>query len=198
MKCVLVSVVVAFSAITLGGCTPVGIMIGGAAAAGAVVAEERSVEDAIEDTGIKLDIAHKLFLDSETLFVDVSTIVFEGRVLMMGAVNSEEDRQRAIEIAWSNSAVKAVLNELKIRNEEKSASKTTDNWIATKLKTRLIQDLSIKHINYSVDATNRVVYLKGIAQNQAELERVKLHARDISGVNGIISHVILKTDPMRN
>ncbi len=198
MKCVLVCVVVAFSAITLGGCTPVGIMIGGAAAAGAVVAEERSVEDAIEDTGIKLDIAHKLFQDSETLFVDVSTIVFEGRVLMMGEVKSGEDRQRAIEIAWSNSAVKAVLNELKIRNEEKPASKTTDNWIATKLKTRLIQDLSIKHINYSVDATNRVVYLMGIAQNQAELERVKLHARDISGVNGIISHVILKTDPMRN
>jgi osmotically-inducible protein OsmY len=198
MKWVLVSVVVAFSAISLGGCTPVGIIIGGAAAAGAVVAEERSVEDAIEDTGIKLDIAHKLLQDNETLFVDVSTIVFEGRVLMMGEVKSEEDRQRAIEIAWSNSAVKAVLNELKIRNDEKPASKTTDNWIATKLKTRLIQDLSIKHINYSVDTTNRVIYLMGIAQNQAELERVKLHARDISGVDGIISHVILKTNPMRN
>lgn len=117
---------------------------------------------------------------------------------MMGEVAREEDRQKALEIAWSNPEVKAVLNEIKIRDENKPASKTSDAWITAKLKTRLVQDLSIKHINYSVDTVNRVIYLMGIAQNQAELNRVKLHARDISGVDGVISHVILKTDPRRN
>ncbi|WP_025897603.1 BON domain-containing protein [Sneathiella glossodoripedis] len=198
MKWVLVLFVGAISAFSLGGCTPVGIAVGGAAAAGVVVAEERSVEDAFKDTGIKLDIANKLFQESETLFVDISTIVFEARVLMMGEVAREEDRQKALEIAWSNPEVKAVLNEIKIRDENKPASKTSDAWITAKLKTRLVQDLSIKHINYSVDTVNRVIYLMGIAQNQAELNRVKLHARDISGVDGVISHVILKTDPRRN
>ena len=138
-----------------------------------------------------------LLQESEPLFVDISTIVIEGRVLVMGEVASEADRQRAIEIVWSNSSVKAVLNEIHIRDEANPASKTQDGWISAKLKTRLVQDLSIKHINYSVDTVNRVVYLMGIAQNKAELHRVKLHARDISGVERIISHVILKTDQIR-
>lgn len=197
MKWALVIVFGGLSALLLGGCTPVGIVIGGAAAAGVVIAEERSVEDAVEDAGIKLDIANKLLQASEPLFVDISTIIIEGRVLVMGEVSSEADKQRVMEIIWSNASVKAVLNEIYIRDEANTASKTEDGWISAKLKTRLVQDLSIKHINYSVDTVNRVVYLMGIAQNKGELHRVKLHARDISGVQRIISHVILKTDKIR-
>ncbi|MEP4189452.1 MAG: BON domain-containing protein, partial [Sneathiella sp.] len=94
--------------------------------------------------------------------------------------------------------VKTVLNELQVSNKETLSSTAGDSWITTKLKTRLLQDLDVKHVNYAIDTVNRVVYLFGIAQDQAELERVYLHARDISGVRKIINHVVLKESRTTN
>lgn len=197
MNWVIIVVIGAISAGLLSGCTPVGIAIGGAAAAGVVIAEERSVGDAIDDAGIKLDIVDKLFKESESLFIDVSTTIIEGRVLVTGHVATDAVRQKVIEIIWSNRKVKAVLNELQIPDNSSFSSSTEDTWITTKLKTRLLQDVSIRQINYSVDTVNRIVYLMGIAQDQSELDRVYLQARDISGVRKIISHVVMKDDPKR-
>lgn len=181
-----------------GGCTPVGLAVGGAATAGVVVAEERSVGDAVEDAGIKLKILDVLLQKDEGLFSDVSTSVIEGRVLVTGEVEKPEDRVAAADLIWSVKGVKTVLNELQVSNKETLSSTAGDSWITTKLKTRLLQDLDIKHVNYAIDTVNRVVYLFGIAQDQTELERVYLHARDISGVRKIINHVVLKESRTTN
>ncbi|MEP4189814.1 MAG: transporter, partial [Sneathiella sp.] len=85
----------------VGGCTPVGLAVGGAATAGVVVAEERSVGDAVEDAGIKLKILDALLQNDEGLFSDVSTSVIEGRVLVTGEVEKPEDRVTAADLIWS-------------------------------------------------------------------------------------------------
>ncbi|MFT6559486.1 BON domain-containing protein [Sneathiella sp.] len=178
--------------VQLSGCTPLGVVVGGAAAAGLVAVEERSVEDAVKDAGIKVSIIDALFQESESLFVDVSTTVIEGRVLVTGEVPTEEDRITATRLIWQVKGVQQVLNELQVSNKETVSSTAGDSWITTKLKGRLIQDLDVKHVNYAIDTVNRVVYLFGIAQDQKELDRVYLHARDISGVRKIINHVVMK------
>jgi osmotically-inducible protein OsmY len=61
----------------------------------------------------------------------------------------------------------------------------------------LLFDSYIKNINYTVDVENAVIYLMGIAQDQAELDRVIAYARDISGVKKVVNNVVLKTDPSR-
>jgi osmotically-inducible protein OsmY len=43
-----------------------------------------------------------------------------------------------------------------------------------------------------------VVYLMGIAQNRAELQRVTNHARNLSYVRKVESFVRLKDDPRRH
>ncbi len=180
--------------IVLSGCTPVGVVVGGVAAAGVTIAEERSVESALDDASIKVKILNAFIQESESLFVDVSTIVVEGRVLVTGEVPSDKDRETASALIWPITGVKEVLNELQVSNEGSFNSSAGDTWISTKLKARLLQDLDIKHVNYSIDTVNNVVYLMGIAQNQGELERVYLQARDVSGVRKIVSHVVLKDD----
>ncbi|MBL4666428.1 MAG: BON domain-containing protein [Sneathiella sp.] len=192
MKLFLVLSMAAMAAVSLSGCTPVGLVVGGAAAAGVVVAEERSISDAVEDAGIKINIMNGLFKKSETLFVDVSTIVIEGRVLVTGVVRDVDHRDAVAAIIWKTDGVEEVLNELQISNQSNIPSSAEDSWVSAKLKARLLQDISIKHVNYSMDTVNRVVYLMGIAQNPAELERVYLHARDVDGVRKIISHVVMK------
>lgn len=178
----------------LSGCTPVGMAVGGAAAAGVVIAEERSVEDAVADAGTKLEIVNKLLQESETLFIAVSTSVIEGRVLVTGEVESDAVREKVSELIWTIKSVKAVINELQISSKSDLGSTAEDTWITTKLKARLLQDISIKHVNYQIDTVNRVVYLFGISQNADELERVDRHSRDVAGVRKVVRHVVDKKD----
>ena len=119
-------------------------------------------------------------------------------MLVTGEVPSEESRITATRLIWSVKGVKAVLNELQVSDRETLSSSAGDSWISAKLRARILQDLDIKHVNYSIDTVNRVVYLFGIAQDQAELDRVYLHSRDISGVRKIISHVVMKDSRQTN
>ncbi len=50
-------------------------------------------------------------------------------------------------------------------------------------------------MNYSIETVNGVVYLIGVAQSQEELDRVINHARQISYVRRIVSHVRIKGAP---
>ena len=51
----------------------------------------------------------------------------------------------------------------------------------------------VKEVHNEI-TVNATVYLMGIAQNEAELNRVKAHAKDISGVRSIVSYVKMKSD----
>ena len=53
------------------------------------------------------------------------------------------------------------------------------------------------NINYTIETVNRIVYLMGIAQDQAEIDRVTTHARQVRYVRRVVSHVQLKNDPHR-
>ena len=119
--------------------------------------------------------------------------------MLTGVVTTDQARADAVRLAWQASGVHEVLNEIQVRSaEEPGLDQTNDLWIQEKLKTRLLTDSEVKNVNYMVDVTDSVVYLLGIAQSEAEMARVIAHARDISGVKRVISHVILKTDPKRN
>lgn len=192
MKFIALLGVVALSSLQLTSCTPVGLVIGGVATAGVTIAEERSLDDTVTDAGIKLKILAALLEKDETLFADISTIVVEGRVLVTGEVPTDDDRSSVTSMVWSISGVKEVLNEVQVSDKNTLTSSTQDSWISAKVRARLVQDLDVKHVNYSIDTVNRIVYVMGIAQDQAELNRVTLHARDISGVRKIINHAVLK------
>ena len=54
-------------------------------------------------------------------------------------------------------------------------------------------DENIMAINYSIETVNSIIYLIGIAADQAELDRVIAIARDIERVRRVISHVRIKS-----
>ena len=67
-----------------------------------------------------------------------------------------------------------------------------DTWITTKLTSKITVDENIFSINYSIETVGGVIYLIGIAQDQAELDRVINHARSIESVQRVVSHVRVK------
>jgi len=88
--------------------------------------------------------------------------------------------------------VREVINEIEVDDKSSLTDSARDEWIATKLKGRLLADREINSINYSIETVNRSIYLMGIARNQAELDRVIRHAKDISYVRRVVSYVRVK------
>jgi osmotically-inducible protein OsmY len=173
-------------------CTPVGLAVGAGATAGVAVAQERSVEDAIDDLAIKARLNRKLIEADPDLFADVSTDVVEGRVLLTGDVKTADDRVEAVRLAWQVEGVKEVINELQVTDRGGVANYLQDAWISTRLRSAIMFDGKIAAINYNVETVNGVVYLIGIALSQEELDRVIAHARTIPHVEKVVSHVRVK------
>ncbi len=128
----------------------------------------------------------------DKLFTDIGIEVYEGRALLTGRVPNEEMRADAVRITWAVSDVKDVINEVVI-SENPLSDMANDGWITTQLKTKMTLDDKVLAINYSIETVGAVIYLIGIAQDDAELKQVINHARSIKYVRRVVSHVRVKT-----
>lgn len=184
------------SVIALNGCVP--LVIGGATETAVVVAQERSVGNAVDDAGIFLQIKN-LFAkqDYKDLLANVEVKVVEGRVLLTGNVDKPDSQIEAVKLAWQVNGVKEVINEIQINDKSGFWNYAKDVWISTQVRTRLLFGKDIHNINYSVITVNQVVYLMGVAQNQEELNRATNVASTTSYVQRVVSYVRLKDDPRR-
>lgn len=179
-------------------CDPItATVVGSGAAVGVGAAEERGLEGAIDDTKIRAEISNLWFQQNFDMFRDVTLSVSEGRVMLTGSVAKPETRIDAVRLAWQAAGVRQVIDEIQVTDQSGFLDYSRDVLIANNLRTRLMFDEHVKNVNYTVDVVNGVVYVMGIAQNQDELDRVIAHARDISNVKRVVSHVLLKDDPKR-
>ena len=181
--------------LSLSGCTE--LIVGTAAKTGIAIAEERSLGDAVDDLTIRAELNHLFFQEDIDLYQDVSFGVVEGRVLLKGSVPTSETRIQALRLAWQAAGVREVINELQVTDEGGILDYARDTWISAQLKGRMLVDGEVLSINYSIETVNGTVYLIGIAQDEAELDRVIEHARGIEDVKRVVSHVVLKEDRHR-
>ncbi|MEQ8667240.1 MAG: BON domain-containing protein [Rhodospirillales bacterium] len=176
----------------LGGCA--GAAIGAGATVGLAAFQERGLEGVARDTALSAQIISKYVEHDTTLATQVGVEVWEARALLTGLVKTEDERAEAVRLAWAVAGIKDVINEIGIKSAEGIEDFAYDTWITTQLESRLTFDQDVWAINFNVETVNGVVYLIGIAQSQAELDRVIAHARDIKRVRRVISHVRIK-DP---
>lgn len=166
-----------------------GVAAGGAATAGVLGAQERSFAQAASDAKIRTQINSAWLQADERMYRLVSLQVWNGRVLVSGVVANEDMRVTAIQKAWTAAGVKEVINEVRVGETGGAGSFSGDAWITAKLNSKLTFDREVNSVNFSVDTVHDVVYLIGTAQDRKELERVIDHARNVSGVERVVSHV---------
>jgi osmotically-inducible protein OsmY len=179
----------------LSGC--VLVAAGGAVAGVSAARQERSFGNALDDVAIRTKLNGRLAQESTGLFLRVSTTVVEGRVLLAGRVATPEARLDATRIAWSVEGVRRVDNDLEVADTGGWLDGPADFIMRAKLATTLLADKDIKDINYSTDVVHGVVYLMGVAQSQAEVDKVVAHAEKLNGVKRVENYVVLKDDPIR-
>lgn len=170
----------------------------GAAVAGVSAArQERTIGNAIDDARIKTTLDSRLGRESAGLTLAISTTVVEGRVLLAGQVDSPEKRLMATRIAWTVEGVRKVDNDIEVNEYFGWLDRPSDLIMRTTLAATLLADKQIKDVNYTTDVVHGVIYLMGVGQDQAEVDRVVAHAEKVNGVKRVENYVVLKDDPIR-
>jgi osmotically-inducible protein OsmY len=177
--------------LTLGACAPV--VVGTGVAVGIAASQERGLKGAASDTKIRLQIDRLWLEESTSLYTKIGLQVQEGRVLLSGQVPGPEARVTAVRLAWQAEDVIEVINEIEIGDKSSLLDAARDEWIAAQLRARMVGDAAIASINYSIETVNGSVYLIGIAQSQAEVDRVVAYAKNIAYVRRVLNYMRIKT-----
>ena len=190
------SIVILSAAALLSGCA--GMVVGAGSTAGVAGAQERGFSGTLDDTKIRADINSAWINKDADMFRKVDLSIYEGRVMLTGIVVKEVQRDDAVRLTWQAAGVREVINEIQVNaSGQDFTDYTHDTWIQQKLQTLLLFDKDVKNVNYVIDVVGGVIYILGLAQDQAELDRVIAQASDISGVKRVINHVLLKSDTKR-
>lgn len=190
------SVMAAVCTALLSGCIP--LLIGAGTETAVVVAQERSVGNAVDDASIFVKIKNLYAKQQDKdMLKNVEVKVVEGRVLLTGNVDKPDSQIEAVRLAWQVDGVKEVINEIQSNDNAGIMNYTRDAWISNQIRVRLLATKNVRSLNYSVLTVNQVVYLMGIAQNQEELDAATHVASTTNYVQRVVSYVRLKDDPKR-
>ena len=180
------------SSLNIFSCSPTGILASGGAT-GMVIAEgDRSLGSVVDDATIKLNIAAKFISSSDNLFVDVSTSVLEGRVLLTGLVDNQEIRIEAVRKVWEVEGVQEVVNEIQIGNRSSLKEYAKDVWITAQVRGLAAKTVGLRSVAYNFETIQGTVYIVGITSRPKQLEKIIEVAKTVKGVVEIVNYVIVK------
>jgi osmotically-inducible protein OsmY len=173
----------------LGGCAVA--VVGGLAAAGGVgyeAAQERGVNGTYDDVKIKADLTSQL----GTQYGDVTSTVYDGRVLLAGTTQTPQQKAQAEQIASAIPGVRGVYNEIFVGAPQTPWETVQDGGITTRVRSDLVFDADVRSGNYEIETDRGSVYLMGSARSQAELDRATQLARYVPGVQRVVSYVEIR------
>ena len=170
-------------------CGCVSVTDGLGAEAAYTVSEERTIDEVVTDNKIMLALNKMLLDEGFELFKDVSTVVYRGRVLLIGSVETPEAKTVAGEIGRRPEGVQEVINEIQVTDEGDFSGFVNDIVIEKNIQTNYFFDDRIDSANVRVRSVNGVVYLIGLAESAAELEHALTLARETTDVRLVVNFV---------
>lgn len=172
----------ALLSLSLAGCTTI-------TTAGVTKGDERNLARSVNDVSAERVIKARMKRAHGFNLKGINVDVREGIVLLAGNAPRQEDRIEAERIAWSAPRVDKVGNEVLIKDKQGLVRNAKDRLLTTSVKTRLTADKYVKGRNLNVETHDGIVYLLGVARNQAELERAAQIASQTKGTREVVSYV---------
>lgn len=125
-----------------------------------------------------------------------------GVITLKGDVRTEEDKARAAQLAQSAASGMIVKNELGVRPEGQAGDlaqkvdENTDDAIKSHMKAAIAaHNWDNQHVN--VDVKNGVMTLQGDVDTPAQREQMQKIAKDIPGVQQVVSELEVKQSATR-
>ncbi|SHH46411.1 BON domain-containing protein [Massilia sp. CF038] len=167
---------------SLSGC--VGLVVGGAVAAGAAATDRRTLGAQADDKSIsiKADLRVPKIAGPDA---HVNANSFNRMVLLTGEVKDEETKARVAREVKAIDGVLSVANELEVAGPASYTSRSNDALITTKVKASLVDMKTISATSFKVVTERGVVYLMGRV-TEREGQVASDVARGVSGVAKVV------------
>lgn len=137
------------------------------------------IDDGSIETAIKVNLNAA---DERLKRAHINVVSFNGTVLMVGQVPSQEMKNLATRVARSSSSrVKEVYNELEVAGTTTFLSRSNDAWLSAKIKTLMLADSEVSGLRTKVVTENGVVYLMGLLTQEEANKTVNL----VSNTKGV-------------
>ena len=173
-------------------CSPSGILATSGGTAMVVAEGDRSLGTVVDDATIKVNISAKFLDAGNNLFININTTVLEGRVLLTGLVNNQEERIEAVRLVWEVEGITEIINEIEIGNRESIKDYANDLWINTQAKGLAAKTIGLRSVGYNFETIKGKIYVAGITSRPNQLEELVNALKTIKGVKEIINYVIIK------
>lgn len=146
-----------------------------------------------KDATISGTVKTKLAADTHVQGIDVQTN--GGVVTLTGNVDSQEMKDRALQIARDTKGVREVKDMISVRSASASGDapspdrtvgeRIDDAGITARVKGRLLEDPAVRGLKIDVDTREGVVYLTGAIPGAPEREKAVQIARSTEGVRDV-------------
>lgn len=184
------SLVLLVAGTTLAGCAP--LLVGGAVVGGGLVATDRRTTGIqLEDEGIEFRATARVRELATLGRVKISS--YNRTVLITGEVPGAAEKQAVEQAVAKVENVRAVLNELGIGPNSPLGSRTTDTFIAGKVKATLVDAKDVQANAYQVVVERGIVYLMGRVTAR-EADRGTELARSVKGVEKVVRAFEMMTE----
>ncbi|ADI30799.1 BON domain-containing protein [Methylotenera versatilis] len=163
-------------------CVPV--VVGGAAATGAMAADRRTSGIYVEDENIELKAVKKMETNlGEDAHVNVTS--YNRNVLLTGEVPVAESKSKAENLVKEITNTRSITNEITVGPKSTIGSRSNDSYITSKIKTKFVTENKFPANYVKVVTENGVVYLLGIVTNKEADDAVEI-ARNTDGVTKVV------------
>ncbi len=155
------------------------------------------------DTWIELKVKTALLFHRNVSVTKTHVNVTDGIVSLSGKACSMAQKELTTEYAKDVEGVKGVKNQMTVaknpaKPDETTGEKIDDASITAQVKASLLSHRSTSALKTSVETTDGVVTLSGIAKNAAEKSLVTKLATDINGVSSVVNNMTIGTTLSKN
>jgi osmotically-inducible protein OsmY len=178
-------------ALSLSGCLAP-VVLGGSSTAAVMGSRDKGIKGAFSDTSLSTKIKMKLYEFNPDMHAKITVNVQNGEVLLMGIVTDASWKEKAEELAKTIEGVTSVINNIETEGEEDLGTLSSDSWLTTKIKSKLMFADDLYSLNYSVKTINSVVYLMGTANDQPELDKILDLVSKVGGVKKVVNYIKIK------
>jgi osmotically-inducible protein OsmY len=143
----------------------------------------RFIDDEIVETKAAVNLDK---VSPELAQAHISITSYNGIVLLVGQVPSEELRQLAANTVAKIPKITRIHNELTVSGTSSILVRSNDGWISTKLKSKMLAQSDIPGSRIKVVTENGVVYLMGLLTKEEAGRAIEV-ARTTAGVQKVVS-----------
>ena len=190
-----VSLLLIAPAVTLSGCTPFlsathkqPITLDPGQRTRGEVIDDRKIE-----TLLKVNINK---LDSRVKDVNIDINSFNGVVLLTGQLPSAQLREMAGDTASALKTVRQVHNQIQVASTPTIYSRINDDWIATKITSKIANSRKVEVNRVKIIVANREVFIMGLL-TETEAQQVTEMARATTGVEKVVRAIEVVPDHQR-